>query len=157
LESEGNLAALVKLGKQWLAHNPRHHDRTMVQLQLARVLARSKKDAEAATIYDGLIKAGQELPAADLLRHADVLARLNRQAPALAMYKEAVVAGLEPEQETWAQLQMVQLARGSNREGFVRSGLRALSVNPDSLVRRMAAMLETELPEPPVDKRGKKP
>jgi len=156
-EGEGNLAALLKLGKQWLAHNPRHHDRTMVQLKLAGVLAQAKQDAEAAAIYDSLIKAGHELPAADLLRYADVLARVNRQAPALAMYKEAVVAGLEPEQEAWAQLQMVQLARGSKREDFARSGLRALSVNPDSLVRRMAAMLETELPEPPADKRGKKP
>lgn len=156
-EGEGNLAALLKLGKQWLAHNPRHQERTMVQLKLAGVLAQSKQDAEAATLYDGLIQAGQELPAADLLRHADVLARLNRRAPALAMYKQAVVGGLEPEQEAWAQLQMVQLARGSNREDFARSGLRALSVNPDSLVRRMAAMLETELPEPPTDNRGKKP
>ena len=156
-EGEGNLAALLKLGKQWLVHNPRHHDRSMVQLKLAGVLAQAKHDAEAAGIYDSLLKAGHELPAADLLRHADVLARLNRPAPALAMYKEAVVAGLEPEQEAWAQLQMVQLARGTKREDFARSGLRALSVNPDSLVRRMAAMLETELPEPPADKRGKKP
>ncbi|MBX3341492.1 MAG: hypothetical protein KF711_07875, partial [Nitrospira sp.] len=76
---------------------------------------------------------------------------------ALSMYKEAVVAGLEPEQEAWAQLQMVQLARGEKREDFAKNGLRALSVNPDSLVRRMAAMLDNELPEPPVDKRGKKP
>lgn len=156
-QGEGNYAALLKLGKQWLAHNPRHHDRTAVQLKLAAVLAQTKQDAEAAAIYDGLIKAGQELPAADLLRHADVLARLKRQAPALAMYKEAVVAGLDPQQEAWAQLKMVQLARGSNREDFARNGLRALSVNPDSLVRRMAAMLETELPEPPADTRGKKP
>lgn len=156
-EGEGNIAALLKLGKQWLAHNPRHHDRVMVQLKLASVLAQSKQDSEAAAIYDGLIKAGQELPAADLLRHADVLARLKRQAPALAMYKEAVAAGLEPEQEAWAQLQMVQLARDTKREEFARNGLRALSVNPDSLVRRMAAMLDNELPEPPADKRGKKP
>ncbi|HNM60478.1 MAG TPA: tetratricopeptide repeat protein [Nitrospira sp.] len=156
-EGEGNLAALLKLGKQWLAHNPRHHDRTMVQLKLAAVLAQSKQPAEAAAIYDGLIKAGQELPAADLLRHAEVLARLNRRSQALAMYKEAVVAGLELEQEAWAQLQMVQLARGEKREDFAKNGLRALSVNPDSLVRRMAAMLDNELPEPPVDKRGKKP
>ena len=129
----------------------------MVQLKLAAVLAQSKQDMEAAAIYDGLIKAGQELPAADLLRHADVLARLKRQALALAMYKEAVAAGLEPEQEAWAQLQMVQLARDTKREDFARNGLRALSVNPDSLVRRMAAMLDNELPEPPADKRGKKP
>ncbi len=129
----------------------------MVQLKLAAVLAQSKQDAEATAIYDGLIKARQELPAADLLRHADALARLKRQAPALAMYKEAVVAGLEPEQEAWAQLQMVQLARGVKREDFARNGLRALSVNPDSLVRRMAAMLDNELPEPPAEKRGKKP
>lgn len=156
-EGEGNLAALLKLGKQWLAHNPRHRDRTMVQLKLAQVLTQSKQDAEAAAIYEGLIKAGHELPAGDLLRHADVLARLNRQAPALAMYKQAVVAGLEPEQEAWAQLQMVQLARVVKREDFARSGLRALSVNPDSLVRRMAAILETELPEASADKRGRKP
>ncbi len=156
-EGEGNLAALLKLGQQWLAHNPRHPDRTMVQLKVAGVLAQSKQDAEAAAIYDGLIKAGRELSAGDLLRYADVLARLNRQAPALAMYKEALVAGLEPVQEAWAQLQMVQLARGSKREDFAKSGLRALSVNSDSLVRRIAAVLATELPEPPADKRGKKP
>jgi hypothetical protein len=73
------------------------------------------------------------------------------------MYKQAVVAGLEPEQEAWAQLQMVQLARVVKREDFARSGLRALSVNPDSLVRRMAAILETEVPEASADKRGQKP
>ena len=49
--------------------------RTMVQLKLAAVLAKSSNPPEAAAIYDGLIKAGQELPAADLkLRHAEVLA-----------------------------------------------------------------------------------
>lgn len=156
-EREGNVAAFVKLAKQWLAHNPRHHDRTMVQLKLASVLAQSKQDAEAAAIYDSLIKSGRELPAADLLRHADVLARLSRQGPALAMYKEAVAAGLEPEQESWAQLQMIRLARGTKREEFARSGLRALSVHPDGLVRRMAVMLENDLPETPAGKREKKP
>lgn len=156
-ESEGNLVAFLKLGKQWLAHNPRDPDRRLVQLKLAGVLAQSKHDHEAVVLYDGLVKAGMELPALDLLRHADVLARLNRPGPALAMYKQAVVAGLEPQQEAWAQLQMVQLARGSKREDFVRSGLRALSMNPDSLVRRMAAVLETELPQPQVGQGGKKP
>ncbi len=156
-ETEGNLAALLKLGKQWLAHNPRHRERSLVQLKLAGVLAQAKQDGEAAAIYDGLVKGGTELPATEMLRYADVLARLNRQAPALEMYKQAVVAGLEPEQESWAQLQMVQLARGSKREEFARNGLRALRVNPDSLVRRMAAVLETELPSPPPVQGGKKP
>ncbi len=156
-EGEGNVAALVKLGKQWLAHNPRHSERALVQLKLAGALAQSKQDGEAAALYDGLVKARIEFPAADMLRYADVLARLNRQAPALEMYKQAVVAGLESEQESWAQLQMVQLARGSKREDVARNGLRALKVNPDSLIRRMAAVLETDLPQPPAGQGGKKP
>lgn len=156
-EGEGNVAALVKLGKQWLTHNPRHAERALVQLKLAGILAQSKQDAEAAAFYDGLVKAGRELPPADLLRYADVLARLNRQVLALEMYKQAVVAGLEPEQESWAQLQMVQLARGSKREDVARNGLRALRVNPDSLIRRMAAVLETDMPQPPAGQGGKKP
>lgn len=52
-----------------------------------------------------------DLSALDRLRYADVLARLNRQEPALALYKQALIAGLEPEQEAWAQFQIVQLAR----------------------------------------------
>ena len=36
------------------------------------------------------------------------------------MYKEAVVAGLEPEQEA-GPTQMVQLARGEKREDFAKT------------------------------------
>ncbi len=156
-EGEENVAALVKLSKQWLAHNPRHPERLPVQLKLAGVLAQSRQDGEAAAVYDGLVKAGREIPAADMLRHADVLARLNRLAAALEMYKQAVVAGLEPEQESWAQLQMVQVARGAKREDVARNGLRALKMNPDNLIRRMATVLETDLPQPPAGQGGKKP
>jgi hypothetical protein len=60
-----------------------------------------------------VLKAGTDLSALDRLRYADVLARLNRQEPALALYKQALVAGLEAEEEAWAQLQIVQLGAGS--------------------------------------------
>ncbi len=156
-EGEGNTGALLKLGRQWLGHNPRHPDRGLVQLKLAGVLAQAKQDQEAATLYDSLVKAGIELPALDILRHADVLARLHRAEAALATYKKAVVAGLEPDQEAWAQLQMVQLARGVKRDEFARNGLRALSVSQDSLVRRLAAVLETDVPESKPAAGGKKP
>lgn len=156
-EGEGNIAGLVKLGRQWLAHHPRHPDRASVQLRLADALGLAKRDSEAAALYENVQKAGMELTALDRLRHADVLARLNRQEPALALYKQALVAGLEPEQEAWAQFQIVQLARGTKREEFARSGLRSLSENSDSLVRRMAAVLQTELPRPTSAKGGAKP
>ncbi len=156
-EGENNTGALLKLGKQWLVHNPRDRDRWLVQLKLATVLAQAKQDSEAAAFYDGLDKAGKELPALDMLRHADVLARLHRSDAAMAMYKRAVIAGLEPDQEAWAQVQLVQLARGAKREDFARNGLRALSVNRDSLVRRLAAVLETDMPETPPIQGGKKP
>ncbi|MBS0168904.1 MAG: tetratricopeptide repeat protein [Nitrospira sp.] len=156
-EGEGNTGALLKLGRQWLVHNPRHPDRWLVQLKLAGVLAQAKQDGEAAAFYDGLDKGGKELPALDMLRHADVLARLHRSDAALAMYKRAVIAGLEPDQEAWAHIQLVQLARGAKREDFARNGLRALSVNQDSLVRRLAAVLESDVQEPKSLQGGKKP
>ena len=155
-EGEGNTSGLVKLGKQWLIHNPRHPDRAFVQLKVADALRQAKRDAEAAPLYESVLKAGMDLSALDRLRYADVLARLNRQEPALALYKQALVAGLEPEQEAWAQFQIVQLARGVKREEFARNGLRALNENSDSLVRRMAAVLQTELPEPTSAAGGKK-
>jgi hypothetical protein len=67
-----------------------------------------------------------------------------------------LVAGLEAEEEAWAQLQIVQLARGVKRDEFARNGLRALNENSDSLVRRMAAVLQTELPESTPAAGGKK-
>jgi hypothetical protein len=48
-EGEGNTAGLVKLGKQWLIHNPRHPDRALVQLKVADALRQAKRDAEAAS------------------------------------------------------------------------------------------------------------
>lgn len=155
-DGEGNTPGLVKLGKQWLIHNPRHQDRALVQLKLADALGQSKRDAEAAPLYESVLKSGMDLPALDRLRYADVLARLNRQESALNQYKQALAAGLEAEQESWAQFQIVQLARGVKREEFARSGLRALSGSSDSLVRRMAAVLQTELPEPVSTTGGKK-
>lgn len=156
-EGEGNTGALLKLGRQWLSHNPRHPDRWLVQLKMAGVLAQAKQDGEAAALYDSLSKMGVELPAFDMLRYADVLARLHRREAALAMYKGAVVAGLEPDQEAWAQVQMVQLARGVKRDDFARNGLRALSVSQDSLVRRLAAVLESDVQEAKAGQGGKKP
>jgi tetratricopeptide (TPR) repeat protein len=155
-EGEGNTAGLVKLGKQWLIHNPRHPDRALVQLKVADALRQAKRDPEAASLYEAVLKAGTDLSALDRLRYADVLARLNRQEPALALYKQALVAGLEAEEEAWAQLQIVQLARGVKRDEFARNGLRALNENSDSLVRRMAAVLQTELPESTPAAGGKK-
>lgn len=155
-EGEGNLSGLVKLGKQWLIHNPRHPDRALVQLQVANALREAKRDAEAAPLYENVLKAGMDLSPFDRLRYADVLARLNRPETALALYKQALVLGLEPEQEAWAQFQIVQMARGVKREEFARNGLRALQENSDSLVRRMAAVMQTELPESTPAAGGKK-
>lgn len=156
-EGEGNTGALLKLGRQWLAHNPRHPDRALVQLKLAGVLAQAKHDGEAAALYESVVKAGLEFSALDILRYADVLARLHRSEAALATYKRAVIAGLGPDQEAWAQIQMVRLAREAKREDFARDSLRALSVNQDNLVRRLAAVLETDVPELKPVPGGKKP
>ena len=76
---EGNTGALLKLGNNGLSHNPRHPDRWLVQLKMAGVLAQSQTRREAAALYDSLSKMGVELPAFDMLRYADVLARLHRR------------------------------------------------------------------------------
>ncbi|MCS6317858.1 MAG: tetratricopeptide repeat protein, partial [Nitrospira sp.] len=145
---ESDLGGLLKLGKQWLLHNPRHPDRALVQLKLAGALGQAKRDAEAAPLYESVLKAGLDLSALDRLRHADVLARLNRPEPAIDQYKRALMAGLETEQEAWARIQIVQLTRGAKRADVARNGVRALHEYPDPLMRRIAAVLQTEAPEP---------
>ena len=147
-EGEGNVAGLIKLGRQWLEHHPRHPDRMLIQLKMADALGLAKQYGEASSVYDNIVKGGMELPGADVMRHADALAHLNRQGPALALYKQALVAGLSPEQETWAQFQIIQLARNTKRQDLAQGGLRSLIVSNDSLVRRMAAVLQTDLAQP---------
>lgn len=146
-EGEGNLGGLLKLGKQWLLHNPRHPDRALVQLKLAGALAQAKRDTEAASLYESVLKAGLDLSALDRLRHADVLARLNRPEPAVDQYKRALMAGLETEQEAWARIQIVQLARGKKGADVTGNGVRALHEYRDPLMRRIAAALQTDVPE----------
>ena len=156
-EGEGNLAGLVKLGKQWLEHHPRHSDRQNVQVKLANALASAKQYGEAAALYEGLAKAGMPLTASDIIRHADMVSHLNRQSQALALYKQALVAGLNQEQETWAQFQIVHLAREGKRTDLEQSTLRSLSESRDGLARRMAAVLQTDLPESASAQGGRQP
>ncbi len=141
-EGEGNVAGLIKLGRQWLEHHPRHPDRGPVLSMMADVLGQAKQYSEAAALYEALLKSGVELSAADLLRHADALVHLNRPVPALSVYKQALVAGLNQEQATWAQFQLVRLAHTAKRQDLAQGGLRALSEHTDSLVRRMAAVVQ---------------
>ncbi|MBI4001843.1 MAG: tetratricopeptide repeat protein [Nitrospira defluvii] len=147
-EGEGNVAGLIKLGRQWLEHHARHPDRLLIQLKVADALGLAKQYGEAVALYDDILKGGMELPAADVMRHADALVHLNRPAPALSLYKQALVAGLNSEQETWAQFQVVRLARNTKRQDLTQGGLRSLSENNDSLVRRMATLLQTDQAQP---------
>ena len=154
-EVEKNVAGLIKLGRQWLEHHPRHPDRLLVQLKVAEALVMGKQYAEAATVYGDILKGGGELPATEVMRHADELVHLNRPAPALSLYKQALVAGLDPEHETWAQFQIVRLAHHSKRQDLVQGGLRSLSENNDSLVRRMAAVLQSDQAQPVSNQGGR--
>jgi tetratricopeptide (TPR) repeat protein len=156
-EGEGNLAAMMKLGKQWLEHHPRHPDRQVVQAKLANGLATAKQYAEAASFYDVLAKGGVQLTGSDVIRQADVYSHLNRPSQALALYKQALVSGLNPEQEAWAQFQIVHLARESKRDDLVQGTLRSLSESRDGLVRRIAAVLQTDLSQPASGQRERKP
>lgn len=147
-QQEGDAAGLIKLGRQWLQHHPRHQDRRFVQLRVADALVSAKRYGEAVSLYDEVVKGGVSLAATDLLRYADALARLNRQEPALALYKKALIAGPNQDQATWIQFQIIRLARGTNRRDLTQAGLRSLSEDHDSLVRRMAAVLQSEEPQP---------
>ena len=60
------------------------------------------------------------------------------------MYKKALTAEPSPDQETWIQFQIVRLARGVKRPHLAASGLHSLSENRDSLVRRIATVLQRE-------------
>ena len=141
---EGNIAGVTQLGRQWLDHHPRHEDRLTVQLKVAEALGSAKRYGEAIAVYESILKNGMELPAPDAMRHADALIHLNQPAPALTFYKQALRGGLNPEQEIWAQFQIVRLARHSKHPELARGGLRALSENDDSLVRRMAAVMQSD-------------
>jgi tetratricopeptide (TPR) repeat protein len=143
-EGEGNLAGLIKLGRQWLEHHPRHVDRLPVLLQMANALGQAKQYNEAVAVYDAIDKEGMELPAGDLVRYADALVHLKRPEPALSLYKKALVTGLAPEQDTWSQFQVVRLAHYSKRKDLALRGFRSLSENDDGLVRRMAAVLQSD-------------
>lgn len=154
-EGEGNVAGLIKLGRQWLEHHPRHPDRGPVLSMMADVLGQAKQYSEAAALYEALLKSGVELSAADLLRHADALVHLNRPVPALSVYKQALVAGLNQEQETWAQFQLVRLAPTAKRQDLAQGGLRALSEHTDSLVRRMAAVVQAGQAQLPQNQGGR--
>ncbi|MEP7151887.1 MAG: tetratricopeptide repeat protein, partial [Nitrospira sp.] len=154
-EGEGNVARLIKLGRQWLEHHPRHPDRVPVLLKMADTLGQAKQYSEAIALYEAILKSGMELSAADMVRHADALVHVNRPIPALSLYKQALVAGLNPEQETWAQFQMVRLARSALRQDLAQGGLRSLSENNDSLVRRMAAVVQADQAQLIPNQRGR--
>ena len=83
--------------------------------------------ARRRALYEAILKSRIELSAADLLRYADALVHLNRPVPALPLYKQALVAGLNPEQEVWAQFQLVRLAHTAKRQDLAQGGLRSLS------------------------------
>jgi hypothetical protein len=76
------------------------------------------------------------------------LVYVNRPESALSLYKQALVAGLPPEQETWSQFQVVRLAHHAQRKDLALGGLRSLSENNDHLVRRMAALLQSDQAQP---------
>ena len=144
LGGEGNLTGLIKLGRQWLEHHPRHSDRLSVQLTVADALGSAKRYSEATAVYESILASGIQLPASDAILHADALVHLNRPLPALTFYKQALRSGLNSEQEVWAQFQIARLAYQSNRRELAQGGLRALAENDDGLVRRMAAVLQSD-------------
>lgn len=144
---EKNVTGLIKLGRQWLQHHPRHPNRILIQLKVANGLLQDKRDGEGVALYDDIVKKGFELTVTDMLRYADALVRLNRQGPALALYKNALIAGPSPDQETRIQFQIVRLARTTKRQDLALNGLRFLDEHNDSLVRRMAAVLQSEWPQ----------
>ena len=146
--SEGNIAGVTHLGRQWLEHHPRHQDRLSVQLKVAEALASAKRYGDATAIYESIVRSGQELPAPDAIRHADALIHVNQPASALTFYKQALRGGLNPEQEIWAQFQIVRLAQHSKHPELAQGGLRALSESDDSLVRRMAAVMQSDQAQP---------
>ncbi len=145
-EGEGNVAGLIKLGRQWLEHHPRHPDRGPVLSMMADVFGQAKQYGEASALYEAILKSRIELSAADLLRYADALVHLNRPVHALPLYKQALVAGLNPELEVWAQFQLVRLAHTAKRQDLAQGELRSLSGNTDGLVRRMAAVMQAGQP-----------
>ena len=152
---EGNIAGLTQLGRQWLEHHPRHGDRLSVQLKVAEALGSARRYSEATAIYETILNSGMELPGPDAIRYADDLVHLNRAAPALTFYKQALRGGLNPEQEIWAQFQIVRLAQHSKQSELARGGLRALSENDDSLVRRMAAVMQSDQVQPVLNQGGR--
>lgn len=154
-EGEGNVAGLIKLGRQWLDHHPRHADRLAVRLKMADALGQAKQYGEAVEVYNAIRNDGGQLPAADRVRQADALVHLNRPEPALSLYKQALVAGLPPEQETWSQFQVVRLAHHSKRNDLALAGVRSLSENHDSLVRRMAAVWQSHHAQPMSGQKGR--
>jgi tetratricopeptide (TPR) repeat protein len=139
-EGEGNVAGLIKLGRQWSEHHPRHPDRGPVLSMMADVLGQAKQYSEAAALYEALLKSG---------------VHLNRPVPALSVYKQALVAGLNQEQATWAQFQLVRLAHTAKRQDLAQGGLRALSEHTDSLVRRMAAVVQAGQAQLPQNQGGR--
>jgi len=155
IRQEGDLADLIKVGRRWLQHHPRHPDRPAVQLKVADALVSAKSDGEAVPLYDEAVKGGASLTVSDLLRYADALSRLNRREPALALYKEALLAGPSRDQAMWIQFQLIRLARDTKRRDLAHAGLRSLGTDGDSLVRRMAAVLQSVAPQPPLHQGGR--
>jgi tetratricopeptide (TPR) repeat protein len=152
---EGNIAGVTQLGRQWLDHHPRHEDRLSVLLTVAEALASAKRYGDATAVYETILKNGLELPPSGAIRHADALIHLNQPASALTFYKQALRGGLNPEQEIWAQFQIVRLAQHSKHPELARGGLRALSENDDSLVRRMAAVMQSDQARPVLNQGGR--
>jgi len=154
-QQKGDLADLIKLGRRWLQHHPRHPDRPGIQLKVAGALVSAELAGEAVPLYDEAVKGGVRLTASDLLHYADALSRLNRREPALALYKEALLAGPSQDQAIWIQFQLVRLARDTKRRDLAQAELRSLGADDDSLVRRMAAVLQSDAPQPLLNQGGR--
>ncbi|GMV50193.1 tetratricopeptide repeat protein [Nitrospirales bacterium NOB] len=156
LRREGNVAGLIRIGRQWLQHHPRHRDRAIVQLKLADALSATKQYTEAALLFDAAAKEGAKMTATELMHYGDALAYAKRSEPALALYKQALIAGPSADQTIWIQFQIVRLAKETKRQDLARGGLRVLGEHTDSLVQRMAGVLQADVPQVQVGQGGRR-
>ncbi len=64
----------------------------------------------------------------------------------MTIYQKALSAGPTTDQTTWIHFQIVRLAKEAKQPELAREGLQVLGNSDDVLVRRMAAVLESDVP-----------
>ena len=155
LSRQGKHGHVVRLGQRWLRNHPQAEVRNEVLEAIGLALVDLHRPDDALPVLEEAHRLGGLMTPDALATYGDLVSRAKRREQAVALYRRSLSLNPSRDVAAWDRMQIARNFREARKPDQARTAFEALGVDDQPLFRRIAAVLEEELPPPSAKKRNR--